>query len=97
MVQPLLSRLEKEIWTEEMAPQWETHLIGEMPSRRDYTVAEIFMLIDMRYQSLQGKKADLICTGERDWQGLIAQDRLDASCTRGRRRQATQPASVSES
>ena len=70
MVQALLSRLEKEIWTEEMAPQWETFFIGDMPSRRCYTVAEIFMLIDMRYQSLQGKKADLICTGERLWQGL---------------------------
>ena len=60
----------KEIWAEEMAPQWETFFIGDMPSRRDYTVAEIFMLSDMRCQSLQDKKADLICTGERVWQGL---------------------------
>lgn len=65
MVQPLLSQLEKEIGTEEMAPQWETFFIGDMPSRRHYTVAESLMLIDMKYQSLQGKKADLLCTGER--------------------------------
>ena len=65
MVQPLLSRFEKEIWTEEMAPQWETFFIGDMPSRRDHSVAENFMFIDMKYQSLQDKNAGLLCTGER--------------------------------
>ena len=41
-----------------MAPQWETFFIGDMPSRRDHTVAENFMFMNRKYQSLQGKKAD---------------------------------------